>query len=245
MQRIPLTFYVRLRPFAVIALACLVIIVLTGCVKVRSAMIVNADGAGTVGIALGLNAQSRAWLGRGVDPIQAMVRQIKVNVRPEDVTRWTEGDYEYGEIRRRFSSVSEVSTLLADIKLFNRFSITREDNFFRQRFVLDAEAMSLEESWKSDDPSSSGPDPATFVEMQFAATLPGTIVENNGVIDAANPALSVWKLAPKNVTSVRMVTETWNGKNLTLLFGVACFLLALIGSVVLFVEFTRPARRRG
>ena len=40
-----------------------------------------------------------------------------------------------------------------------------------------------------------------------------------------------------------MVAETWNGKNLTLLFGVACFLLALIGSVVLFVEFTRPARR--
>ena len=123
-------FYVRLRPFIVIALASLLILLLTGCVKVRSTMIVNADGARTVGIALGLNAQSRAWLGRGVDPIQAMVRQMKVsNIRPEDVRRWTEGNYEYGKICRRFSSLSEGSTLLADVKLFNRFSITREDNF--------------------------------------------------------------------------------------------------------------------
>ena len=243
----------RMKTVVVIALACLFTIALSGCMKVRSAVNVNADGTGTIALTLGLNAQAKAMLAsqsQGVDPLQAMEdpkRNTALGFTPDKVNRWVDGDYEYFEVTKNFATLNEAQQLLtnANTKLFKSFSITREAGFWKERFSIDAEIVSFADNNTAASASGSAfpnVDVSTFVDIQFAVKLPGQIVENNGVRDAGDPALSVWKMQSKQPTSIHIVAETWNGRNLGLLFGIVCFVLAALGGVALFFEFTRPTR---
>ena len=243
----------RMKTVVVIALACLFTIALSGCMKVRSAMNVNADGTGTIALALGINAQAKAMFasqGQGVDPLQAMEdpeRNTGLGFTPDKVNRWVDGDYEYREVVKNFTTLDEARQLLtrANTDFFKSFSITREAGFWKERFIIDAEIVSFADNATAASSGSafSNVDVSTFVDVQFAVKLPGQIVENNGVRDAVDPALSVWKMQSKVPTKVRLVSETWNVRNLGLLFGIVCFVLAALGGVALFFALTRPARR--
>lgn len=202
------------RMFQFVAVLLMIVMGTSGCFKADISVEVKANGSGVLGIAIGMTEQAKALLssqGAG-DPFQSMQDQISQQNGQEaadlEVTRWVDGDYEWMKAERPFSNVEEINALMAENQMFNRFSLTRNHGFLQDEYVLDAELN------KINDQASSGAsldiDPSTFIEVTFSASLPGKIVESNGVADAADPNRLTWTAQGEQTVPIQARAMVWN-----------------------------------
>lgn len=224
-----------------------VLFVASGCVKSLISIEVARDGSGTVGMALGMDEEARAFVGEeGIDPIESLNEELSAEPQEEvAVRRWTEGDYEWVEVKRNFDNLDELHEITAGAEMFERFALIRDAGLLKDTFTLEAEFTSpLEDEVDTESLF----DPGAFFEMDFSATLPGKVTYTNGSWSEDTSAIT-WDLRSSGPTVISARSEVWN---LTARLGlvVASIVLtglaaASIGSSVMYLRTRRENTEGG
>jgi len=215
---------------------------LSGCVKGQASIVVEPDGSGAIGLALGMTSQARAMLSTsGEDPLNEMSAAMQGSSEGEEVSvrQWTEGEYEWTEATRRFEDPDELNELMNETEFFDDFTLSRVAGFPKNRFVLDGTLQSDTMESPSADVDF---DPSGFFQFDLTVTLPGEITETNGIYvgDAANKVS--WPLLAGGTRVVRATSEVWNWP--ILIAAGLCLLITSSGAAGLALARMRGAHRR-
>ena len=201
----------------------------SGCVKAYISIDVNPDGAGTIGAAFGMTAAAKAFAGsQGIaDPVQAISEEVAQDADTEDVRveRWTDGDYEWIEATVPFNNLDDLNSRMRETDLFESFQLTQRSDFLKKYYVLDAViAPSFLASEASQDYDF---DPSGMFEIRLAVTLPGAIVESNGIAEKKDSNTMSWTLTSDTAMVVHAASENWNWTNIILLVAGGLFVFVL------------------
>lgn len=216
----------------------------SGCVKLHVSINVNPDGSGTIGGALGMTAQAKAFAGsQGIgDPVEAISEELAQDEDTQDVRveRWTEGEYEWVEAAVAFKNLNDLNTRMRESDLFESFQLIQRSNLLKKYYVLDAViAPSFSTSDVSEDFDF---DPSGMFEMRLAVTLPGEIVESNGIAEGKDSNTMSWTLTSDRTIVVHAVSERWNSTNIILLVAGGLFVVVLSIGLIGFgiYQVSRP-----
>jgi hypothetical protein len=217
-------------------------LVLAGCAKVQVGVTVNSDGSGTTTYGVGLTQQAQSMLD-GQNPV-AMLANGRAESTVEDVSvrQWVDGEYTWGEGAKTFGSLAELNALFEDNEMFPSFKVSQESGLLKQYFTLEAELRPMADEADQGDSDGFGLKPSAFIQSRFTAQLPGDLVDTNGIADAANPGVFVWTMKDDEPTIIYLVTESWNGRNITLLAGGAA--LVLVATLVGVLLMSGALKRR-
>lgn len=223
----------------------LLVLVLTGCVKFHINVKVNPDGSSTTGLALGVTDQVKALAGsQGVgDPFATLSEEFAKDANNPEVTlnRWTEGDYEWVEGVVSFDTLDELNTRMQEIGLFNSFEITKQSGLLNDTYILDAEIAPS--AFTSDMSSEIDFDPSGMFDIRMTVSLPGEIVESNGINEGSKDSSSLsWTLTSGKALKVHAVSEYTNWTRGTLL--VVGILTLVVGALSLIVIGILLLRRK-
>lgn len=211
---------------------------LTGCFKGNVSVDIKSNGSGIVSFSFGMTQQAKALVSSQDSNFTQGIEQVMSigdESTPTDVnvTRWVDGDYEWAKVEKEFGSLDEINKVqILNEGLFNHFSLTRKRGILQDEFILDAELDALNSDIPSDN---SGVDPSAFIVMSFSASLPGKIVESNGLVDVNNPNRIVWNAEGNQPVSVKARSVTWNWLNIfgIIAVGFLFVLLVLLGIYML------------
>jgi len=201
----------------------------SGCVKFHISINVNPDGSGTIGAAFGMTAQAKAFAGsQGIgDPAEAISEELAQDADTQDVRveRWTEGEYEWVEATVPFNNLDDLNSRMRESDLFQSFQLTQRSDLLKKYYVLDAViAPSFLASDASEDFDF---DASGMFEIRLAVTLPGEIVESNGIAEGKNSNTMSWTLTSDRTIVVHAVSEKWNWTNIILLVAGGLFVVVL------------------
>lgn len=203
-----------------------------GCVKARFALAVNEDGSGTIGVAMGMTPEAKALASsEEVDPINELASSFSEDSdtsQEMQVTTWTEGEYEWVQADRIVNNLDEMNSFLEEMEIFNDFSLTRRRGILKNQFVLDATIYSLFGDYDLSEDMLF--DPTGFFDFDLTVSLPGEVVESNGVYDANANSLS-WSIDYGEQIPIYAVSEYWNIPNIII---VVCMLLLGIAAMMIF-----------
>lgn len=224
-------------------LALVAAALLSGCFKARLAVEVNPNESGTISAALGMTQQARAFVASsgGEDPFQNITQTLGDSSESENVTvrRWTEGEYEWVEAGRPFTSLSELNKHVSNLSMFESFSLRREPGLLKDRFVLDAQLNPLT---SENEATATDIDPTGFFEFQISVKLPGDVIETNGAFDGQKSSTIVWTISNDKAINMHAVSESWNTTNIALVVGVGLMIPVaglLVGSAIWFTARQR------
>ena len=227
-------------------LALVTSLALTGCFKGQVEIVVNPDGSGTLGIAFGMTDEAKAILAvetGGQDPMDAFVEETTTSEDFEDavVERWVEDEYEWVRVTDSFATLDDLHEQIMETEMFQSFSLVQETGIIKNRFVLDATLLPMSDATDESTDGVGGLDPNSIFEMKFIATLPGDLIETNGV--RAEDGSINWTVDYTQPTSVHVVSEAWNWLNISI-GGVVllCGFIVVVG-VVIGLLITRSGRR--
>ena len=219
---------------------------LTSCVKMQAVVDVRANGAGTLGIALGLTQQAKSLLStQGQDPLSQLAQRLGLSPsiplgNDVSVSRWTDGDYDWTKLEKGFKDLDELNAAVGQTGLFQRFSITEDKELLRNQFTLDAQMSPLAAlGGQALSPNALG-DPSKYIEAQVAVGLPGRIIQTNGVVSPGDPSHMVWTIQGDQPITLTAVSESWNWLIILLICG--AFLVVIL--IVAFGVTAFLARRR-
>jgi hypothetical protein len=213
------------------------LLTITGCVKTQLVIEVDRDGSGRMGMALGMNEEARAFAGsEGVDPIESLRDEISGDIPDEVYVRaWTEGDYEWVEVKRDFDSLEELREITEGSEMFDSFSLTRHSGLLRDTFRLEAAFTS---PLADEEETFTFLDPSAFIQMDLSVTLPGDVQSTTGRQQEETGSI-VWKLTG-SPTVIRAESETWNARAVALLVVAVLLLVALAAtSISAYVMYRR------
>ena len=238
------TNYIK-KTFLLCAMSLLLNAALTGCFKSDIAVDVNAIGWGSVSVSAGMTEEAQMLVSDlGSDPLQGMedtlTGRIGAALAGIEGKRWSEGDYDWVRVTKRFSSIEQINQIAAESTLFNRFSLTKKWGFLQNEFILDAELPALGLAIPAEYDMF---DTSEYVEMNFSARLPGTLLESNGVADAADPNRLVWQVPFSKPVTVQARSLAWNWINIIGMAAVAA-LIPLFGGFLLVVYFIRRKKNK-
>ena len=225
-----------------------VALALTGCVKVHVNIVVNSDGSGTVGMAMGMTDEAKALMASeaGGDLFDAFGEAMTQSEESSEVIvqRWTEGDYEWAEGVVSFTNLDELNAGMQELEIFESFRMTKQTGLLKDLYILDAEITASESTSGLSDEFDF--DPSGLFEARMTVTFPGEIVESNGTREGGKDSNSIsWALTSDSALRAYAVSERWNWARVVILVGgILLFVLAAIGLVVLGIVFTlreRPA----
>ena len=226
----------------------LMALVSTGCIKLHLNIEVNPDGSGTMGMAMGMTAQAKALAGsQGVgDPFDAISEEMAQSADAPEVTvnRWTEGEYEWAEAQVSFQTLDELNTRMQETDLFKFFKISKRSGLLKDSYVLDAEIAPS--AFTSDLPSDMDVNPSGMFEARMTVTLPGEIVESNGIREGGKDSNSLsWTLTSEKALRVHAVSENldWT-RGILLGGGIFALVVGAIGLIVLGIVFMRRERAK-
>jgi len=226
--------------------ASMLSLVLSGCIKARMAIIVEPDGSGTLGMAVGMTQQAMSLAGAdGESLMQRLSREMSSQEQSsEDVTvrRWTEGEYEWTEATSSFADLDDLNSRLGDTELFERFSVTRKRGLFKDQFVLDAQLAPLLED--EERPEYLIIDPSGMFEFQVSICLPGDVTQTNGVF-ASDLSTVLWTVSNYEPLEMHAVSKMWNWFNVMILSAIALGgPLVAVGAGLVFYRATRKNASR-
>lgn len=235
---------INLRKPICLLVASALALLLSGCIKAQMTIIVEPDGSGTFGIAIGMTQLAVSLAGTDGESLMQRLSQ-EMSTQNEGggnvvVRRWTEGEYEWIETTRHFASLDEMNSLVGDIELFERFSLTRRRGLFRDQFVLDALLAPLLEN--QERPEDLIIDPSGMFEFRVSVRLPGDVTQTNGIF-AGDSNTMLWIVNNYEPLEMHAVSEVWNWFNIGVLSAIG------IGSIVVVIVvgavFYRVAGKRG
>jgi hypothetical protein len=233
---------------------------LSGCFKVRTTIDIKPDGSGTLGMAVGITQQAKELLAsqsEGKDPMQSITESLSEQLgvsNPQDmnVKRWTEGEYEWVQGDVDFRDLNDLNERVSRSDYFESFSVTRQSDIFRDRFVLNGRLKPLKDSAISnpdDTPSPGGmpglsnADPATFIEIQAAVRLPGNVVQTNGVRNSGSSEI-LWTASSDQTVTMQATSESWNWLNIGIAGSAVGVGILAIAGVALFLTGTSRSKSR-
>lgn len=234
------TFVGRYRKVFLFVLACLLALILTSCgnfhLNLQETIDVNADGSGTMGVALGMTQELKSLLSsQGANLTQELSSSLSKgsadgsNVK---VTQWVDGDYSWVKAEKDFKSLNELNNSMQSNSVFQHFMITKTVGILQDEFTLDAELAPLSRVQNPNN-GSSLIDPSAFIQFQVSVSLPGQVTQTNGVVNANDPAHMVWDIQSKQPVSMNATSTTWDWLNIgAISFG---FIVGAIGLVVLLI----------
>lgn len=209
-------------------------IFLSGCFKADVSLEVRENGSGLIGLAFGVDDQSKAFLSdEGFDFMELVSQAMNQNLDENEVKMftWDDGQYEWSQITREFSSMNHINEELGATKIFKAFSLQKKLGLFQNTFILEAELAPLNESLP-------GSEDAIFnigsiMEATFSVKLPGEIETTNGAFTHQNAEEVVWNLRGDQPIMIhaRSVTRNWVGISTVIALGA----LILLGIGVLFI----------
>lgn len=221
----------------------------TGCIKFHLNIKINPDGSSTIGVAMGMTAQAKALAGsQGIGgPFDAISEEMAQSGDVPEVTmnRWTEGEYEWAEAVVPFQTLDELNARMQESDLFESFKITKQSGLFKDSYILDAEIAPS--AFTSDLPSDLDFDPSGMFEARMTVTLPGEIVESNGIREGGKDSNSLsWTLTSDGALRVHAVSERWDwSRGILLGGGILALAVGAIGLIVLGIVFIRRERATG
>jgi hypothetical protein len=233
------------KKIALVLTTCILIFSLTSCVKLYINLDINSNGSGTEGYSIGLSKQAQSLMNSS--DISADTRfDDLLNSDSNDpaiqVSKWTDGDYDWAKYQRDFSSPEQINQAFSTGELFTRFSLTQNHGFFQNQIILDAELAPIEKGEEASDDLLAGMDITTILDVRFSVHMPGKILTTNGLADINDPNLLVWSIRGKEPVSVQAKSVTWNWVNIAIVFGGAFLVVVIIVTVVL-INKSRKVRQ--
>jgi hypothetical protein len=217
---------------------------LAGCFKSEVAMDVKSSGAGTISVSAGMTQQAQTFASdMGKNPLDGLEENLSTRIGMAltgiEVKRWKEGEYDWVGVTKTFGSLEEINQLMGSSTLFNRFSLTRKRGILQDEFILDAELPAL---GGAVPPEYLLVDMSEYMQMNFSARLPGTILETNGAADANDPNRMVWKVPLDKPVSIKARSLAWNWLNV-IGIAAAVLILAAAGISALAVFIIRKRKK--
>jgi hypothetical protein len=211
-------------------------------------------------MAVGITRQVKELLAsqsEGKDPMQSITESLSEQLgvsNPQDmnVKRWTEGEYEWVQGDVDFRDLNDLNERVSRSDYFESFSVTRQSDIFRDRFVLNGRLKPLKDSAISnpdDTPSPGGmpglsnADPATFIEIQAAVRLPGNVVQTNGVRNSGSSEI-LWTASSDQTVTMQATSESWNWLNIGIAGSAVGVGILAIAGVALFLTGTSRSKSR-
>ena len=221
-------------------------IFLSGCFKADVSLEVRENGSGLIGLAFGVDDQSKAFLSdEGFDFIELVSQAMNQNLDENEVKMftWDDGEYEWSQITREFSSLNHINQELGASEIFKAFSLQKKRGIFQNTFILEAELAPLNESL----PSSEGAifNIGSIMEATFSVKLPGEIERTNGAFRNQNAEEVVWNLRGDQpiVVHARSVTRNWVGISAVIALGGLMFLGFVVLSIgVIWIMLVKNKR---
>jgi len=238
----------RRTPFARHALIIGMALLLCGCVKFHISIHVEPDGSGTVGAALGMTSQAKAFIeGQDIgDPSDEIRAYLEREALGGDVAeeRWIDGDYEWVEYSAPFDNLEELNSRVADTDFFESFELTEDAGVLNKTFALDGVISTgfLE----SQVPNDVDIDVTQIVDMRLAVSLPGEITETNGAKGPRESNTVWWRIKAGPPIPIHAVSEVRDAKNVRWLAvgGTLLLALAAVAIVAIGLGVYRLRRRR-
>ena len=223
----------RHRKIGLILLSIVFLLALSGCVKGEIKLEVNDDGSGIYTITMGMTQQAMALArSQDEDPIEKATQEAIEKGIAQDVKRWADGEYEWVERKINFRSPDDLNQIVSELKNFHHFSLKRQQGWFKDQFILDAQLKGTDEEIENQEMPIN---PAAFIKLQMSAKLPGEIIETNGATDINTGAI-VWTIDFSRSTNIHAVSEVWNWFNISLIGvgigGLGLLVIAVLGGVV-------------
>lgn len=203
---------------------------LTGCVKLNVDLVVNRDGSGVYGLAMGTTPELMALARDGNEDLAGDFTRPAATGLAFELNEWTDGETSWlgGEVT--FDSPETLNRFIRDENqdMFETFALRRERGLLKDRFVFDARISGSGEEFNE---AEMVVDPSLFVGAKMSVQLPGEVVESNGVLNV-NTAGYEWTIDLDKGANIHMVSEVWNWLNIAL-FGTGLGALALLSLVTI------------
>jgi len=160
-----------------------------------------------------------------------------VDAKDVEIERWTEGDYEWVEVTAPFKNPYDLNSRMRENDLFESFQLTRRSTLLKQYYALDATIAPS--SLTSDAPEEFDFDLTAIFDMRLVVTLPGGIVESNGVAEGKDPNTMSWALTSDEAMVVHAASEAWNWMTIAVisLMGIGGLLIVLL--IIILIRSSR------
>ena len=222
-------------------------LLLCGCVKFHISINVDSDGSGTIGAALGMTSQAKAFIesqdiGDPSDEIRAYLEREAFG---SEVTeeRWIDDDYEWVQYSAPFENPEDLNARVSATDFFESFELTEHAGLVNKTFVLDGVISTgfLE----SQVPNDVDIDVTQIVDMRLVVSLPGEIAETNGNKGPRESNTVWWRIKTGPPIPIQAVSEVRDAKNVRWLAvgGTLLLVLAAVAVVVVGLGVYRQRRR--
>ena len=212
---------------------------LCGCVKLHITINVEPDGSGTVATGLGIASQAKSFIeSQGIeDPAEEIREYLMREAGTGDVQeeRWIDGDYEWVEYSTPFENLDDLNSRVSQSEAFESFQVTQESGLVDKTFVLDG--VITPEFMEAQVPDDIDLDVTQVFDVRLAVTLPGEVVETNGVRGARGSNTIWWRITTGAPIPIHAVSEMRDARNVRLLAVGGTLLLALAAIAVVLVGF--------
>lgn len=169
-----------------LALALILTLALTGCIKMEIGVQVNMDESGTLSIIVGLSDEFMMFAEQSMEDLQD---ELLADMDDEDrekfeVVTWTEDGYEYLEASAAFEDLDELHEMVQGTDFFDSFSLTTNSTFFSKEFYLDAQLHPMTEIFgegmEDEDLGDFNFNTDEMIDFTIVVDLPGAVQDTNG-----------------------------------------------------------------
>ncbi|MHB1454957.1 MAG: LppM family (lipo)protein [Saccharofermentanales bacterium] len=231
----------------VIAMACSMLIVTTGCIKLDIDIKVNADSSADMNITLLINdilggVVGTDETGTSIEDIKATAEEAGFTATPQK-----EGDMSGYKFTRHVKNVNELSAESeSSIDIENLFGGTGSDMAIfniEKGLLKDTYTINLDMNLESLSMPSGEDDEFTDslirsmmaqMDFKFRTTLPIKTISNNASTVSPDGKTLEWQLIPGKNNTINMVFKAWNSQNILLMAG-TLLVLILIATILLLV----------
>jgi hypothetical protein len=229
---------------SLLSIISLLSLALSGCIKVEMSFSVHADGSSEAATIVGLSSELIGMAPEEENPMLDIEDQIREQLG-EDVAieQWSEDGYEWIKIINSFSTLEELNTFIREESTMENFSLKKETGIFKERFIFDGDFSTITPASLGQEDAVEGfdvpMDLLNIVDFVLSVSLPGSIVETNGIVDE-NSGLITWTTSDQEDIQAHAESETWK-INIIVIIVVIIVLILLAGSI--FLLFFRKQRK--
>lgn len=209
---------IRLRKGLLTLMALLVILMTTGCVKVKSNLKINKDGSSDLTLIYALDEQIASFGG----DVNSSLNELKKGAEEKGfkASNYKDDDYLGVKVTKNFEDFKEVSSDLTDEQQLFKFNVDEKKGFFKNTYAVKSEFDFTGMTEEIDSDSMDAEIASSVInqmDLSFTLVLPVKAGENNASEVKNDGKTLEWVFIPNEINDVEFEFEKVNTLNIVLL----------------------------